>query len=128
MYGVFMLHYFKKYLGHVGATTVASTSFGAICGGVIGVVSLYKISSLDGYGNSMDPYKNITPEEMLSHQRYAAGIGASIGSLAGLSVGAIIYPAYTGFVNLCRNRLVIDIEQQVQSIGDEIVSDSSASP
>lgn len=123
-----MLHYFKKYLGHVGATTVASTSFGAICGGVIGVVSLYKISSLDGYGNSMDPYKNITPEEMLSHQRYAAGIGASIGSLAGLSVGAIIYPAYTGFVNLCRNRLVIDIEQQVQSIGDEIVSDSSASP
>jgi len=123
-----MLHYFKKYLGHVGSTTVASTSFGAICGGVIGVVSLYKISSLDGYGNSMDPYKNITPEEILSHQRYAAGIGASIGSLAGLSVGAIIYPAYTGFVNLCRNRLVIDSEQQAQSIGDEIVSVSSASP
>ena len=123
-----MLHYFKKYLGHVGSTTVASTSFGAICGGVIGVVGLYKISSLDGYGNSMDPYKNITPEEILSHQRYAAGIGASIGSLAGLSVGAIIYPAYTGFINLCRNRLVIDSEQQTQSIGDEIVSDSSASP
>lgn len=123
-----MLHYFKKYLGHVGPTTVASTSFGAICGGVIGVVGLYKISSLDGYVSSMDPYKNITPEEILSHQRYAVGIGASIGSLAGLSVGAIIYPAYTGFVNLCRNRLVIDIEQQVQSIGDEIVSDSSASP
>ncbi|HQZ50083.1 MAG TPA: hypothetical protein PLF17_06150 [Chitinophagaceae bacterium] len=123
-----MLHYFKKYLGNVGATAVASTSFGAICGGVIGVVGLYKVSSLDGYVNSMDPYKNITPEEMLSHQRYAAGIGASIGSLAGLSVGAIIYPAYTGFINLCRNRLVIDSEQQTQSIGDEIVSDSSASP
>lgn len=71
-----MLYYFKKYLGHVGSTTVASTSFGAICGGVIGVVGLYKISSLDGYGNSMDPYKNITPEEILSHQRYAVGIGA----------------------------------------------------
>jgi len=123
-----MMHYFKKYLGHVGATAVASTSFGAICGGVIGVVGLYKISSLDGYVSSMDPYKNITPEEILSHQRYAVGIGASIGSLAGLSVGAIIYPAYTGFINLCRNRLVIDSEQQTQSIGDEIVSDSSASP
>ena len=97
-----MLHYFKKYLGHVGPTTVASTSFGAICGGVIGFVGLYKISSLDGYVSSMDPYKNITPEEILSHQRYAVGIGASIGSLAGLSVGAIIYPAYTRFFNLCR--------------------------
>lgn len=123
-----MLYYFKKYLGHVGSTTVASTSLGAICGGVIGFVGLYKISSLDGYVSSMDPYKNITPEEILSHQRYAVGIGASIGSLAGLSVGAIIYPAYTGFINLCRNRLVIDSEQQTQSIGDEIVSDSSASP
>lgn len=123
-----MLYCFKKYLGHVLSTTVASTSFGAICGGVIGVVGLYKISSLDGYGNSMDPYKNITPEEILSHQRYAAGIGASIGSLAGLSVGAIIYPAYTRFFNLCRNRLVIDSDQQDQPIGDEIVSDSSASP
>lgn len=123
-----MLYYFKKYLCHVGATTVASTSFGAICGGVIGVVSLYKISSLDGYVNSMDPYKNITPEEILSHQRYAAGIGASIGSLAGLSVGAIVYPAYTGFVNLFRNRLVVDVDHQSQSIEDEVVSVSSALP
>ena len=123
-----MLHYFKKYLDNVGATTIASTSFGAICGGVIGVVGLYKVSSLDGYVNSMDPYKNITPEEILSNQRYAVGIGASIGSFAGFSFGTIIYPAYTRFVNLCRNRLEIDREQQVQSIGGEIVSDSSASP
>lgn len=127
-----MLHYFKKYLGNVGATAVASTSFGAICGGVIGVVGLYKVSSLDGYVNSMDPYKNITPEEILSNQRYAVGIGASVGasvgSFVGLYVGTIICPAYAGFVNLCRNRLVIDREQHVQSIGDEIVSGSPSYP
>jgi len=123
-----MWHYFKSYFNHVVEPTVAAFTLGAVCGGVSGIVGLYQMCSGNDGTLSLDPCRNVDPAIIPASQSAALSAGVVAGSLIGLTAGAIIYPAYTGFVNLCRNRLVIDIEQQVQSIGDEIVSDSSASP
>ncbi|MBP9096828.1 MAG: hypothetical protein KBG21_09490 [Ignavibacteria bacterium] len=113
-----MLHYFKSYLNHVVEPTVSASALGAVCGGVSGVVGLYQMCSGNDGILSLDPCRNIDPAIIPASQTAALAAGAVAGSLIGLAAGAIFYPAYTGFIKLCRNNINRGQGNQSQTVED----------
>ena len=120
-----MLNYFKAYLNHVTAPIVAGSILGAACGGVSGVVGLYQMCSGNDGSLSLDLCSSLEPAIIPASREAAAVTGAVAGALVGFVAGAVVYPAYTGFIGWCRRdarqRELISVHNEENNLNAIIV-------
>lgn len=82
---------FKKYLKDAAKGAVAGATFGAACGSAAGSAGLDQVCWSSQ--NTISCFNGISALKSKS-----AGAGAGAGAAVGLLIGALVYPAYEGFM------------------------------
>jgi hypothetical protein len=105
--------YFKAYLKNaaLGATTGALT--GAACGAVAGNAGLNQMCA--GNADPEDCIREWEPSIIPYAKDAAANVGAVAGAAVGMAIGAIIYPAYKGFMGWVYGSSTLMSEESVEN-------------